>query len=103
MYHTQTKLHLECRAKYIGCAFVSMSAACFVMSAVKRYPTSIVSVAIKILQLVHTYWVSVTLSVVMVVGAGRGPLVEATLKAAQTSGRNIRVYAVEKNPGAVNT
>ncbi|CAI8040960.1 Protein arginine N-methyltransferase 5, partial [Geodia barretti] len=41
--------------------------------------------------------------VVMVVGAGRGPLVEATLKAAQTSGRNIRVYAVEKNPGAVNT
>ena len=42
-------------------------------------------------------------SVVMVVGAGRGPLVEATLKAANSTGRTVRVYAVEKNPGAVNT
>ena len=42
-------------------------------------------------------------SVVMVVGAGRGPLVEATLKAAKSTQRKIRIYAVEKNPGAVNT
>ena len=42
-------------------------------------------------------------SVVMVVGAGRGPLVEASIKAATSTGRRVRVYAVEKNPGAVNT
>ena len=42
-------------------------------------------------------------SVVMVVGAGRGPLVDASLRAARSSRRRIRVYAVEKNPGAVNT
>lgn len=39
----------------------------------------------------------------MVVGAGRGPLVDAALKAAASAERVIRVYAVEKNPGAVNT
>jgi len=40
---------------------------------------------------------------VMVVGAGRGPLVKAALKAAQLSDRKIRVFAVEKNPNAVVT
>ena len=39
----------------------------------------------------------------MVVGAGRGPLVERVLKAAEAAGRNVRVYAVEKNPNAVVT
>ena len=39
----------------------------------------------------------------MVVGAGRGPLVRASLTAAEESGRKIRVYAVEKNPNAVVT
>ena len=42
-------------------------------------------------------------SVVMVVGAGRGPLVDASLHAAQSVERKIRIYAVEKNPGAVIT
>ena len=42
-------------------------------------------------------------SVIMVVGAGRGPLVDAALKAAHAVERNIRVYAVEKNPGAIVT
>jgi protein arginine N-methyltransferase 5 len=42
-------------------------------------------------------------SVVMVVGAGRGPLVQASLNAAQEAGRRVRVYAVEKNPNAVIT
>mmetsp|Transcript_14028 Transcript_14028/g.22912 ORF Transcript_14028/g.22912 Transcript_14028/m.22912 type:complete len:579 (-) Transcript_14028:1110-2846(-) len=42
-------------------------------------------------------------SVVMVVGAGRGPLVRATLRAAETSNRQVRVFAVEKNPNAVIT
>ncbi|XP_024517472.1 protein arginine N-methyltransferase 5 isoform X2 [Selaginella moellendorffii] len=41
--------------------------------------------------------------VLMVVGAGRGPLVRASLKAAEECGRNLRVYAVEKNPNAVVT
>nr|CAG4646084.1 EOG090X028A [Macrothrix elegans] len=39
----------------------------------------------------------------MVVGAGRGPLVRAALQAAEKADRKIRVYAVEKNPNAVVT
>ena len=39
----------------------------------------------------------------MVVGAGRGPLVRAALTAAKTAERKIRVFAVEKNPNAVVT
>jgi protein arginine N-methyltransferase 5 len=42
-------------------------------------------------------------SVVMVVGAGRGPLVRAALQAATDAQRKVRVYAVEKNPNAVVT
>jgi len=41
--------------------------------------------------------------VLMVVGAGRGPLVRAALNASSKSGRKIRVFAVEKNPNAVVT
>ena len=39
----------------------------------------------------------------MVVGAGRGPLVAASLSAAQRAERAVRVYAVEKNPNAIVT
>lgn len=42
-------------------------------------------------------------AVVMVVGAGRGPLVRASLRAANAARRNIIVYAIEKNPNAVVT
>ncbi|PKU63943.1 protein arginine N-methyltransferase 5 isoform X1 [Dendrobium catenatum] len=42
-------------------------------------------------------------TVLMVVGAGRGPLVRASLQAAEEVGRKIKVYAVEKNPNAVVT
>ncbi|CAM9219043.1 unnamed protein product [Chrysoparadoxa australica] len=42
-------------------------------------------------------------SVVMVVGAGRGPLVSASIRASKASGRQIELYAVEKNPNAVIT
>ena len=42
-------------------------------------------------------------SVLMVVGAGRGPIVRASLRASRRSGRLLRVYAVEKNPNAVIT
>ncbi|ACO69780.1 protein arginine methyltransferase [Micromonas commoda] len=42
-------------------------------------------------------------TVLMVVGAGRGPLVRASLRASERCGRKLRVYAVEKNPNAVIT
>jgi protein arginine N-methyltransferase 5 len=42
-------------------------------------------------------------TVVMVVGAGRGPLVRRVLAASDATGRPVRVYAVEKNPNAVIT
>ncbi|KAF2362290.1 PRMT5 oligomerization domain [Trinorchestia longiramus] len=41
--------------------------------------------------------------VIMVVGAGRGPLVRRALVAASQAERNIKLYAVEKNPNAVLT
>lgn len=41
--------------------------------------------------------------IVMVVGAGRGPLVAATLAASATTGIKVKVYAVEKNPNAIIT
>lgn len=40
---------------------------------------------------------------IMVVGAGRGPLVNAAINAANKADRRIRIYAVEKNPNAVVT
>lgn len=46
---------------------------------------------------------SENIPVVMVVGAGRGPLVQAVLNVSYTLNRELRVYAVEKNPYAVNT
>jgi len=42
-------------------------------------------------------------SVIMVVGAGRGPLVDASLKASERAQREVQVFAVEKNPGAIVT
>lgn len=39
----------------------------------------------------------------LVVGAGRGPLVEATLNAAKTTSKQLRVYVVEKNSNAIVT
>ncbi|KAG5334717.1 ANM5 methyltransferase, partial [Acromyrmex charruanus] len=41
--------------------------------------------------------------VIMVVGAGRGPLVTASLNAAKMAYREVKVYAVEKNPNAIIT
>lgn len=40
---------------------------------------------------------------IMVVGAGRGPLVAASLKAAERANVSVQVWAVEKNPNAVHT
>ena len=37
----------------------------------------------------------------MVVGAGRGPLVNRALEAAERADRQVHVYAVEKNPMAI--
>uniref|UniRef100_A0A915KMT8 Protein arginine N-methyltransferase n=1 Tax=Romanomermis culicivorax TaxID=13658 RepID=A0A915KMT8_ROMCU len=39
--------------------------------------------------------------IIMVLGAGRGPLVAACLKAIRDVGLKVKVYAVEKNPNAV--
>ena len=39
----------------------------------------------------------------MVVGAGRGPLVRASLAASRSSQRAVKIFAVEKNPGAIVT
>ena len=41
--------------------------------------------------------------IVMVVGAGRGPLVRAALRASERCGIAIFVYALDKNPNAVVT
>ncbi|CAA0838296.1 Protein arginine N-methyltransferase 1.5 [Striga hermonthica] len=46
---------------------------------------------------------STVTTVLMVVGAGRGPLVRASLQAADEMERKLKVYAVEKNPNAVVT
>lgn len=45
-------------------------------------------------------------TVLMVVGAGRGPLVKASLRAGKEAGydsKNLTIYAVEKNPNAIVT
>ena len=47
--------------------------------------------------------VPISCSIVMVLGAGRGPLVTASLKAAEQADRKVIVYAVEKNPNAAVT
>jgi len=41
--------------------------------------------------------------VLMVLGAGRGPIVSAAMRAAKRAGRKLKLYALEKNPNAVNT
>ncbi|KAI8388474.1 PRMT5 arginine-N-methyltransferase-domain-containing protein [Radiomyces spectabilis] len=42
-------------------------------------------------------------STIMVVGAGRGPLVNCCLRAAEKSERKVHIYALEKNPNAYVT
>ncbi|KNC84982.1 hypothetical protein SARC_02803 [Sphaeroforma arctica JP610] len=42
-------------------------------------------------------------TVIMVVGAGRGPLVRMCLKASERANRKVKMYAVEKNPNAIIT
>lgn len=46
---------------------------------------------------------SITTPVVMVVGSGRGPLVQAVINASIKHDKTIKLIAVEKNPYAVNT
>ena len=41
--------------------------------------------------------------VLMMVGAGRGPILSRCLAAADATNRRVRVYAIEKNPNAVVT
>ena len=53
--------------------------------------------------IIHFFICTCTYRVIMVVGAGRGPLVDASLRAAYSVNRRVMIYAVEKNPGAVIT
>ena len=39
----------------------------------------------------------------MVLGAGRGPLVDCSLRASKSAAHRVKVYAIEKNKNAVNT
>lgn len=41
--------------------------------------------------------------ILMVVGAGRGPLVRAAINAAEKTKRKIKIFVIEKNPNAVIT
>eukprot|EP00501_MAST-03F_sp_TOSAG23-6_P002247 GSMAST32.ASY1.ANO1.2347.1 assembled CDS len=41
--------------------------------------------------------------IIMVVGAGRGPLIRAALRASEKVGQKVKIYAVEKNQNAVVT
>lgn len=42
-------------------------------------------------------------SIIMVVGGGRGPLVRAALNASKTTSCKVKVYVIEKNPNAIVT
>ncbi|CAM0135156.1 unnamed protein product [Umbelopsis sp. WA50703] len=42
-------------------------------------------------------------TVIMVVGAGRGPLVNCSIRASERAQRKVKLYAVEKNPNALVT
>ncbi|CAG9761607.1 unnamed protein product [Ceutorhynchus assimilis] len=49
------------------------------------------------------HWKEPREPVIMVVGAGRGPLVQAVLDVSKTLDLKCKVYAIEKNPYAMNT
>ena len=42
-------------------------------------------------------------SVLMVVGAGRGPIVKASIRASKRASRKTTIYALDKNPNAIIT
>ena len=44
-----------------------------------------------------------SITTVMVVGAGRGPLVRASINASKSTGVRVKLYALEKNPNAIVT
>ena len=70
----------------------------------EQYINSLLSVNIKDdhMSFLHTKLI-VFHSTLMVVGAGRGPLVTASINAARKADRKIKVFAVEKNPNAIVT
>lgn len=41
--------------------------------------------------------------ILMVVGAGRGPIVRAAINASKNTKRKCKIFIVEKNPGAILT
>jgi hypothetical protein len=51
----------------------------------------------------HAHEIELTSSTIIVVGAGRGPLVACALRALKRANREAAVYAVEKNANAFIT
>jgi len=49
------------------------------------------------------WYCDVLYRVIMVLGAGRGPIVSAAIRASHQAARKVKIYAVEKNPNAVVT
>ena len=42
-------------------------------------------------------------AIVMILGAGRGPLVRAAINSAVNTERKIKIFVIEKNPNAILT
>jgi len=68
-----------------------------------KYSQYLVAIQAAIIDLVPQQEKHTKVLTVMVVGAGRGPLVSAAITASKNAERKIRVFAVEKNPNAVIT
>jgi len=68
-----------------------------------KYSQYLVAIQAAIIDLVPLQEKHTKVLTVMVVGAGRGPLVSAAITASKNAERKIRVFAVEKNPNAVIT
>ena len=66
-----------------------------------KYDTYEAAVALALQDRAATAGAAGRKQVVMVVGAGRGPLVRASVQASQKTGVHIQVYALDKNPHAV--
>jgi len=68
-----------------------------------KYSQYLVAMQRAITEMIPDNEIQTKVLTVMVVGAGRGPLVKAAISAAKNAGRRIKVFAVEKNVNAVVT
>ncbi|KAJ6643013.1 Protein arginine N-methyltransferase 5 [Pseudolycoriella hygida] len=56
-----------------------------------------------LIDMIPTKDIQTETAIIMIVGAGRGPLIRSSLNASVKTGRKIKLYAIEKNPHAINT